>query len=94
MALKRDEVEGALLRKGFSQGNTDHAYFNFYDKHGKKTPIFTKTSFGTKYKDLGAPLVAAMAKQCGLTKSEFEKLVECTLSREEYEALLTKRSKI
>lgn len=94
MTLKRDDVEGALRRKGFAQNNTDHSYFHFYDKDGKKTPIYTKTSLGVKYKDLGAPLVAAMAKQCGLTKGEFEKLVECTLSHEDYEALLVQRSKI
>ena len=94
MTLKRDDVEAALLRKGFQQNNTDHAYFHFFDDGGKKTPINTKTSFGTKYKDLGPPLVANMAKQCGLTKPEFEQFVECTLSHIEYEKLLRTRSRI
>lgn len=44
--MKRDDIEGALLRKGFQKKNTDHAYFLFYDSEGKKTAVYTKTSFG------------------------------------------------
>jgi len=87
--MKRDDVEAALLRKGFKHNNTDHSYYHFHDKNGKKTIVYTKTSFGTSYKVLGAPLISKMAKQCKLTKSQFTELVECTLSHGEYEKILT-----
>lgn len=86
--MQRDDVESALLRKGFQKNNTDHSYYQFFDKNGKKTIVNTKTSFGSKYKTLGSPLVAQMARQCKLTKTQFQQLVECTLSHENYEKIL------
>lgn len=94
MSMQRDDIEAALLRKGFQQKNTDHSYFHFYDKNGKKTIVNTKTSFGSKYKRLEAPLVAQMARQCKLTKSQFHELIECTLSHEKYEQILEETGQI
>ncbi|PRZ45309.1 hypothetical protein CLV89_11655 [Tritonibacter scottomollicae] len=94
MSMKRDDVEAALLRKGFQKNNTDHSYFHFYDKNGKKTIVNTKTSRGTKYKTLGPPLVSQMARQCKLTKPQFQELVDCTLSHEKYEELLNESGHI
>lgn len=54
----------------------------------------TKTSFGSKYKTLGPPLVSQMARQCKLTKPQFQELVECTLSHEKYEEILEKAGHI
>lgn len=87
--MQRDDVESALLRKGFHKNNTDHSYYQFFDKNGKKTIVNTKTSFGSKYKTLGSPLVAQMARQCKLTKAQFQQLIECTLSHESYEKILS-----
>lgn len=86
--MERADVESALQRKGFKQRNTDHSYFHFFDKEGKKTIVNTKTSFGSKYKTLGPQLVTQMARQCKLTKAQFQQLVDCTLSHEDYEAIL------
>lgn len=86
--LKRRDVEASLERKGFSRKEGDHAFFIYYTKSGSKTPVRTKTSHGTSKKDLGEALVSLMAKQCKLTKAEFEQLIECPLSREEYEKKL------
>lgn len=86
--MKRNDVEAALLRKGFQRQNTDHSYFHFFDKNGKKTIVNTKTSFGTSYRELHAPLIAKMAKQCMLSKADFTELVKCTLSHEKYEEML------
>jgi predicted RNA binding protein YcfA (HicA-like mRNA interferase family) len=94
MPMQRDDIEAALLRKGFQQNNTDHSYFHFYDKNGKKTIVNTKTSGGSKYKTLGPPLVSKMASQCKLTKPQFQELVECTLSHEKYEEILGKTGHI
>lgn len=88
--MKREDIESALLRKGFRRANTDHSYYQFYDKNGKKTIVNTKTSFGTNYKTLGQPLISQMARQCRLTKPQFKEFVECTLSHENYEKILEK----
>jgi predicted RNA binding protein YcfA (HicA-like mRNA interferase family) len=92
--MKRDDVEAALLRKGFKRGNTDHSYYQFHDKTGKKTIVNTKTSNGSSYKTLGPPLISKMARQCKLTKPQFAELVECTLSHEKYEDLLSEAGHI
>jgi predicted RNA binding protein YcfA (HicA-like mRNA interferase family) len=93
--MQRDQadIEKGLLTKGFLKADGDHHYFHYHDAvGGKKTRIFTKTSHGNK--EIGDPLIAKMAKQCGLTKAEFLNLVDCPLQRTEYEKLLIDRGKI
>lgn len=91
---KRD-VESGLLNKGFRKDNADHHYFIYYSIDGKKTPVKTKTSHGSaKYKKLGAPLLSQMARQCHLSKQDFEALVKCPLSREVYEKQLIQNGRI
>lgn len=88
MPLERADIEGALSSKGFSKDPSgDHNYFRYYSQ-GKKTQIYTKTSHGSKYKNLSDDLVSAMAKQCKLTTKQFKELVSCTMSGAEYEGML------
>ncbi len=84
MVKPRTESEDALERKGFRRREGDHHRFIFYTNDGKKTPIITKSSHNMR--DIGDDLLTQMAKQCRLTKLKFMKLIECTLSREDYEA--------
>ena len=53
---------------------------------GKKTIVRTKTSHGAR--EIDDNLLAQMAKQCKLSNGDFGLLVECPLSRDEYEAKL------
>lgn len=85
MPRKKDKVEKSLLAKGFQLNQTHHHYFIYYTKESKKTTIKTKTSHTGKIKDIPDNLLAKMAKQCHLTKSDFLSLIDCPLSREEYE---------
>lgn len=78
-------VEQSLLKKGFKKKDGDHHYFNYYNLNGQKTAIFTKTSHTPKMRDIPDSLLSLMAKQCRLNKSDFLDLVDCPLSREEYE---------
>lgn len=55
---------------------------------GKKTSVRTKTSHTPKMKDIPDNLLSQMAKQCKLSKNDFFRLLDCLLSREEYEAIL------
>lgn len=85
MPLKRSEIENALEFKGFRRAESDHAFFIYYSQSGKKSPVRTKTSHGTGYKDISDNLVSQMAKQCRLTNKDFKDLVACPLSRQAYE---------
>ena len=86
MPRKQAEVEKSLLNKGFEAGGGDHHYFFYYSKAGKKTIVRTKTSHGAR--EIDDNLLAQMAKQCKLSNADFGLLVECPLSRDEYEAKL------
>lgn len=84
---KRD-VEAGLLSKGFQQQpGGDHNYFVYVALDGKKALAKTKTSHGRGF-DIGDSLLGMMARQCALTRAQFFKLIECPLSREDYENLL------
>lgn len=86
MPRKQADVEKSLLKKGFQAGGGDHNYFFYYSIAGKKTVIRTKTSHGAH--EIGDNLLAQMAKQCRLSNKDFSLLVECPLSRDNYEAKL------
>jgi hypothetical protein len=93
-SLKRDDVESSLARKGFTEeAGKDHRYFRLLHQ-GKDTGIYTKTSRGTGYKALGDGLVSSMAKQLKLQTKEFVQLVDCSLSAEDYLALLAKKGEL
>lgn len=88
-ARDRKDVEASLERKGFERDERHHRYFVYWTLGGKKTPIRTRTSHGSTHKILGDVLLAQMAKQCGdLRKADFLDLVDCPLSREDFERLV------
>lgn len=80
-------VETALGKKGFEVGQGDHHWFFYRTKDGMKTTVRTKTSHGST-KDLGDGLLGEMARQLKVGKPQFLELIDCTLSREDYEMLL------
>lgn len=86
MPRKASDVEKSLINKGFQTGGGDHNYFFYHSKAGKKTIVRTKTSHGAK--DIDDNLLAQMAKQCKLSNKDFGLLVDCPLSRDDYEAKL------
>jgi len=89
--LKAKDVEGALCRKGFEKHNRDHLKFWLY-VDGRKTYISTMTSHNGQ--EIGDSLQSCMARQMGLTKSEFLAFVSCTISGEKYVSLLRDRGKL
>lgn len=52
----------------------------------KTTAVYTKVSHAGK--DIGAPLISRMAKQCKLSKADFLDLVDCPLDLAGYVAKL------
>ena len=87
------EVEAALQKKGFREVEGDHHWFLYWTSDGLKTTIRTKTSHGAT-KDLGDGLLAQMARQLRISKSEFLQLVDCPMTREQYERVLQRAGHI
>ena len=75
------------MKKGFRQREGDHHRFIYFGPDGKKTPVVTKTSHTQSMKDIPDSLLAQMAKQCRLSKPELLNLVDCPLSRDDYQTL-------
>lgn len=79
------KVQASLLKKGFTSNNGDH--INYYFKYnGKKTAIRTKVSHNGS--DIDDNLCSCMAKQTRLTNNQFKDLINCPLTKEEYERIL------
>lgn len=95
MPRDKSEVETGLARKGFmpTKPGADHNYFVYLSLAGTKARASTKTSHGRSF-DIDDSLLAQMAKQCGLTKKQFLDLLDCPLSREEYEQILVQAGKL
>jgi hypothetical protein len=85
--LERKQIEGALSQKGFRLDERDHRFYFLY-VDGLKTGIYTYVSTGPKYKTIQAPLIAKMARELRLTKSEFADLVQCPMDGPSYVAKL------
>ena len=94
MVRKRDAVETSLEKKGFERKTGDHVFFIYYTTDGRKTSVRTKMSYGSSHRDISQNLVSRMAKQCRLATSDFKRLVDCPLSRKDYEEMLKKKSDI
>lgn len=88
MPLKRSTVESSLEAKGFIKVQGDHSFYIYHSKKGLRTVVRTKTSHGSGHKDISDGLVSQMAKQCKISINDFRRLVECPLSRDEYEEKL------
>ncbi len=87
MPRDRRDVEHGLAAKGFDETQGDHHFFTYHTDAGLKTPVYTKTSHGMR--EIGDPLLSLMAKQCKLSRREFFSLLDCPLSRADYETLLS-----
>jgi len=89
----RNTISSSLQKKGFVlEENHDHKCFFYCSKSGKRTKVRTMISRGTKYKVIGDNLLTQMSKQCRLLKSEFLELIDCPLTREDYEIKLREQA--
>ena len=90
MSLPRNRkaVEPTLQAKGFAQIEGDHHYFVYFTRDGRKTRARTKTSHSPKVKEIADNLLGQMARQWLLTKPDFLRLVDCPMSRDDFERKL------
>ena len=92
MSTRRtDEIGQALQSKGFVQDNTHHEMYWFWSG-GKKTSVRTRISHSAR--EYGDNLLGKMATQVGLRRREFNDLLDCPLSEEDYRNLLIQRDRI
>jgi hypothetical protein len=87
----RDVISG-LKTKGFVEDREGHHIFLIYETlSGLKTDVRTRVSHQSSGGDIGDKLLAAMARQVRLSRRDFEQLVDCPLSRQEFEAKLKRQ---
>lgn len=85
---KTKDIRKSLLVKGFKETNTHHEMYWLYIG-SRKTSVRTRISHSES--EYGDKLLGQMAKQVGLSKAEFDDLIECPLSYDEYVQLLIAR---
>lgn len=88
MTRDRKDIDAALKRKGFQHYDGDHHYYLYINLAGRKTLKKTRISHGSSHKSISDSLLGQMARQVGLSKAQFLQLVDCPLSRVEYENLV------
>ena len=92
MVFERREVEKSLKEKGFEREDGDHRFFRYYSLSDKRrTRIRTKTSHGSKKKDISKDIASQMAKQCKLDSKSFSKFIDCSLSQKEYQKIVEEK---
>jgi len=94
MPLEKREVERGLIGKGFYRYDKKHIFFRYVTLNGKHTSIVTHISRSAGGRDITAGLIGAMASQCKISKNQFNLLVSCELTREDYEKLLLEKGLI
>ena len=83
--MKKRDVAKGLKGKGFDEDKgRDHIYYTYRTLGGAKTTVSTKISHGSSG-DIDISLLGLMARQCLLPIPSFRRLIDCTLSREDYE---------
>ena len=88
--MEREKIATSLKKKGFVEDikGRDHRYYH-HQFNGKRTGVRTKLSMGSKYKRLGAPLLAKIKKQLKLDSSEdLADLVNCPMTQDDYIEIL------
>lgn len=93
MQVDKKKVESSLKSKGFIIDETHHRYFIYKTKNGKLSPIKTKTSHGSN-KSINDYLIGQMARQCRLDKSSFLDLINCPLTQDKYELIMSKKGEL
>jgi hypothetical protein len=94
-ARDKSDVESGLCRKGFepAKAGANHRDFIYRTLAGQKARARTHTSHGKGF-DIDDHLLAQMARQCGLTRKQFLGRLDCPLSREEYEKILSAAARL
>ncbi len=94
MPVKIRKLEKGLKAKGFTRKNSNHIVMTYVTESGLRTSVITHFSHRASGKEVSDHEMGKMAKQCELSIKQFMELVDCTLSRKEYEKLLLHANRI
>ena len=75
------DVAAGLERKGFQRRGGDHSFFHLY-VDGKKTVVSTKISHGER--EIHDRLLGIMARQVKLARKQFNDLIDCPFTLDQY----------
>lgn len=89
MPRKHREVRRGLAAKGFViDEQRRHVVFVYQDLQGRTTTARTMLSHGAGGNDVGDNLLGRMARQVGLDRTDFLRLIDCPMSRQEFDAII------
>jgi hypothetical protein len=93
--IKSRKVASSLKKKGFVEEawRKGHTFYHFHYM-GKEYPIETHMSRGSHGEEIHDKVIKAMSEQLCLDRDQFENLVNCPLSEEEYILILKKKGKL
>jgi predicted RNA binding protein YcfA (HicA-like mRNA interferase family) len=91
MPRKHREVRAGLTAKGFvEEPQRKHVHFVYEDLQGRTTIARTMISHDAAGNDIGDNLLSKMARQIGLKKRQFEDLIDCPMTRDEFNEIVAK----
>ena len=92
MPRKHRDIRSGLEAKGFTvDEQRRHIALVYEDLEGRTTTARTLLSHGASGNEIGDNLLGRMARQVGLDRSNFLRLIDCPMSREEFDTVISKR---
>jgi hypothetical protein len=92
MPRKHRDIRSGLEAKGFTvDDQRRHIVLIYEDIQGRITTARTMLSHGARGSDISDNLLGRMARQVGLDRSDFLRLIDCPMSREDFDAVISKR---
>lgn len=93
MSSDRRKVLKSIEKKGFTRVREGkHIILKFF-LDGEPTLIRTLLSHGTNHRTVSSGLLSQMARQCKLNSKQFKDLIECSLTKQEYEFIVRNLTK-
>ena len=90
MPRKARQVLSSMKAKGFLEDREGHHIFLIYETiDGLRTEIRTRVSHQSSGGDISDSLLGLMARQVRLTRRDLDQMIDCPLSREQYETKLS-----
>ena len=95
MLIEREKIRKGLKEKGFVEVSKkkDHDFYYLYVE-GKKRSIFTKLSRGSGFRDYSDGLVRDVYRQIGLSKEDFLRYLDCSLTLDRYIQMLREQNRL
>ena len=89
MPRDRTDILASLTSKGFElkQGKRDHDVL-FFKQDGLIQAVFTRVSRGSQYKTIDDSLLGRMSRQLKISRRQFDDLVDCPMTAEDYQEVL------